>query len=150
MDQQNRRCCTATVADQIWNSLCSLTTGVAAVLREDKYSESEAWNRAIYIKSTKAAISFQFCSFFVADFVHQLYNTLLWTATMKIQTHILDTFKDIFFRFRNDFFCTFFARFATVSMPRFAALKILYRVSFVHWYPPKKYGKPRLGETTLT
>ena len=21
---------------------------------------------------------------------------------------------------------------------------------FFHWYPPKKYGKPRLGESTLT
>ena len=26
---------------------------------------------------------------------------------------------------------------------------ILYRV-FFNWYPPKKYGKPRLGESTLT
>ena len=28
----------------------------------------------------------------------------------------------------------------------------LYRVFFSHWYPPKKlkYGKPRLGESTLT
>ena len=28
----------------------------------------------------------------------------------------------------------------------------LYRVFFFHWYPPKKlkYGKPRLGESTLT
>ena len=26
----------------------------------------------------------------------------------------------------------------------------IYRVFFLHWYPPKKYGKPRLGESTLT
>ena len=28
----------------------------------------------------------------------------------------------------------------------------MYRVIFFHWYPPKKlkYGKPRLGESTLT
>ena len=23
-------------------------------------------------------------------------------------------------------------------------------VFFLHWYPPKKYGKPRLGESLLT
>ena len=42
--------------------------------------------------------------------------------------------------------------FARITFGMLRLTTYYYRVFFLHWYPPKKlmYGKPRLGESTLT
>ena len=38
----------------------------------------------------------------------------------------------------------------SANYPNFVTGLYLYRVFFLHWYPPKKYEQPLLGEFTLT